>query len=409
MRGKGEGSFRKNENTGLWESRIELPSANGKRRRLTKRGKHKAPLLAYHNAKLAELREHGDLPSASPTVEAFLNRWLREKAKHVAPNTMTNYRSVATKYLIPGLGKKKVAALSPNDIRAVTNQVLKDGRSSTYALNVHRVLSTALTDAVEQGIRTTNPAKRMKAPKKGKTVLEALTLDESLRLMDHIAHEPDGARWAAALLTGVRRGEAIGLENDRVTDTLDLSWQLQRIIWQHGCGALGDDRRGKCGFKRAASCPQKHVTLPPDYEHRHVEGGLYLVRPKSDDGRRRIPLVDPLRSIIARHMSLYPHDRFVFTRPDGRPHDPSDDSAEWKAVLERAGIDKNVRLHDLRHTAVLLLRAAGVEWDVIRMILGHATIMQSMAYLPAAEADDPRLVAAMESLSMLLQPRQLEA
>ena len=404
MRGKGEGSFKKNPRTGLWESRLELPSYDGKRRRLVKRSKDKRLLLTYHNEKLRELREHGDLPTSSLTVEAYLSKWLAEKARHVSPNTMTNYRSQVRQYIIPVIGKKKLGGLTAKDVRAVHTAVRKSGGNSTYALNAHRVLSSALSDAVDEGTLTTNVAKRVKAPKRTKTKLHALTLEESIHLLEHIGtKERDGARWAIALLTGARRGEVIGLETDRVTTTLDLSWQLVRIKFEHGCD-------GKCGYKRAGSCPLRRMTdVPEDYEHRHVKGGLYLARPKSEDSWRIIPLVDPLKSILARYMAAYPSTGLVFTRPDGNPHDPKDDTAEWRRVLERAGIDKDVRLHDLRHTAVLLLRAAGVDWDVIKLILGHATIAQSMAYLPAAEANDPRMHAAMEAVSALFVPKEIEA
>jgi integrase len=409
-RGKGEGSLTGPDARGLYTSRIELPTANGERRRLTKRSKDKRALNAYHLAKIAELKEHGDLPSSSPRFETFLPHWIAEKAKKRTPNTINNYRSVTNAWLIPMLGKKKVADVTPKDIRAVTNAVLAAGNTSTYALNVHRVLSSALTFARDEGIRTTNPAKNMSAPSKSKADLQAFTALEAVTALEYILeHEPDAARWATSLLTGARRGEIIGLERDRVTDVLDLSWQLQRIVWEHGCGpvtltekkirgVVKKVRVGKCGFVRAHACPDKKLTLPPDYEHRHVEGGLYLTRPKSSDGWRVVPLVEPLRSIIHRHMEAT-DGRFVFARPDGRPHDPRDDSAAWRQVLLRSGIDKDVRLHDLRHTAVLLLRAAGVEWDVIRMILGHATIMQSMSYLPKADANDPRLRDAMEAMS----------
>lgn len=403
MRGKGEGTFTKNAQ-GLWESRLELPRRNGERRRLVKRGKNKAALLKYHNEKLRELREHGDLPTSSPTVEKYLNGWLVEKAKHRAPNTITNYRSQVKAHIIPALGRKRLDALTPKDVKDLHKAVRAAGGNSTYALNAHRVLSTALSDAVEDGLLTGNVAKRVKAPSRAKTKLQALTLVESIHLLEHIAtHERDGARWAIALLTGARRGEVIGLETDRVGDKLDLSWQLQRIKFDHGCD-------GRCGMKRGGACPDRRMTdVPEDYEWRHVKGGLYLTRPKSEDSWRIIPLVEPLLSILARHLHANPSTGLIFTRPDGNPHDPKDDTAEWRQVLARAGIDKDVRLHDLRHTAVLLLRAAGVEWDVIKLILGHATIAQSMAYLPAAEADDPRVLAAMQAVAALVNPKQIEA
>lgn len=409
---------KKNAKTGLWESRIELPSHDGRRRRLVKRSKDARALDDYHIAALNELRKYGDLPTSTPTVETFLTGWLVDKAKHVRPNTMTNYRSQVNHHIIPAIGKKRLAQLTPADVKNLHKAVIAAGGNSTYALNAHRVLSTALSDAMDEGLILTNPAKRTRAPRKVQPKLEALNLDESIRLLKHLLDsETEGARWAVSLLTGARRGEVIGLETDRVGTHLDLSWQLQRIKFTHGCGQLVPFTRedgsmgmqGACGMKSGGTCPERVTAdLPPDYEHRHVRGGLYLTRPKSTDGWRVVPLVDPLKSILERHIDDTKPGQFMFTRPDGTVHDPAQDTAEWRRVLQRSGISKDVRLHDLRHTAVDLLLAAGVPPEVVQRIVGHSNVSQTLAYSSRANAD-PRLHAAMESLATLLTPRQIGA
>jgi integrase len=88
----------------------------------------------------------------------------------------------------------------------------------------------------------------------------------------------------------------------------------------------------------------------------------------------------------------------VFAR-DGRPFDPDQVSREWRDVLARVGVDKNVRLHDLRHTAVDLLLMAGVPEDVVMEIVGHSTRATTRAY---KSRNSPRVRAAMEQLSALL-------
>ena len=60
----------------------------------------------------------------------------------------------------------------------------------------------------------------------------------------------------------------------------------------------------------------------------------------------------------------------VWCGPEGQPIDPHDDWEEWKALLAEAGITKDARLHDARHTAGTLLWEQHV--DVIQRILGHA-------------------------------------
>ena len=46
----------------------------------------------------------------------------------------------------------------------------------------------------------------------------------------------------------------------------------------------------------------------------------------------------------------------------------------FKPLLERAGLPRSVRLHDLRHTCATLLLGQGVHPKIVQELLGHATI-----------------------------------
>jgi integrase len=46
----------------------------------------------------------------------------------------------------------------------------------------------------------------------------------------------------------------------------------------------------------------------------------------------------------------------------------------FKAVLEQAGLPKNTRFHDLRHTCATLLLGQGVNPKFVQELLGHADI-----------------------------------
>lgn len=56
---------------------------------------------------------------------------------------------------------------------------------------------------------------------------------------------------------------------------------------------------------------------------------------------------------------------------------------EFKATLERAGLPRRIRIHDLRHTAATNLLAAGVDITTVQAITGHAsaaTLMDTYAH-----------------------------
>jgi len=401
VRGKGEGSIYRvpkdrTQPLKYWVAVVELPAGpDGKRRRKPIRSKSKTIVIE----ELRKLQQDkatagGDLPTSSQTVEQWFRNWLTLTGREVAPNTLAGYRSTTLNHILPAIGGVNLSKLTPAHVRRVHDHVTDGlGLSSTTALLAHRVLSLGLKAAEREGRILRNPATLVDPPRKAVAELEALTLGEALDVLEHLKDEPLGARWATSLLTGARRGEVIGLERDRVAEDLDFSWQLQRVIWEHGCG-------GRCGKSRGADCPSRRHSFPADFEHRQIDGGLFWTRPKSKAGWRIIPLVDPLRGMLEQHLS--------FTEPNlwglmfdlnGRPLDPDDDSARWRDVLKATGIEKDVHLHGLRHTAVDLLYLAGVDEDLITQILGHSTRAMSRSY--RSKADRARMLTAMESMSSL--------
>lgn len=372
MRGKGEGAVFK-DSRGLWTVTVELPSVNGARRRKTIRRKNKKDALTELAKLRKELADRGDLPTNDQTVTQWFTYWLTVKKANVRPNTYDGYRH-STKHILEAIGPVKLSKVTAAHIRRVHTHMADKGLSTTTQLLAHRTMAVSFKQAVREGRITRNPAELTDAPRKRVANITALDLEESLHVIAAVADDPDGARWITHLLTGARRGEVLGLETDRVGDTLDLSWQLQRIPLD--------------------------TEVPADFERRHLTGGLWLTRPKSKAGWRVVPLVDPLRSVLERHIAASPPNEWglVFVR-DGRPYDPDQVSREWRDVLARVGVDKNVRLHDLRHTAVDLLLMAGVPEDVVMEIVGHSTRATTRAY---KSRNSPRVRAAMEQLSALL-------
>lgn len=379
MRGKGEGSVFK-DSRGLWNGVIELPPLNGQRRRKTIRKKNKKELLEALAEAKSELRRLGDLPTKNQTVEQWFQYWLKQVAKEVRPNTFDGYQRTVNNHIIPAIGSVKLDKLTAAHIRRVHDGILAKGLSSTTALLAHRTMSVSFKIAMREGRIGRNPAKLVSAPRKATVTLEPLDLPEAIQFLAHVSRDEEmGARWATTLLTAARRGEVLGLERDRITDVLDLSWQLLRL--------KKTDTDGK-------------PDVPADYEYRHLTGGLYLTRPKSSKSWRIIPLIDPLKSILEQHIERTPENEWglVFTK-NGRPISPDADTKAWRKTLLEAGINKNARLHDGRHTAVDLLYAAGVPEDLIQEIVGHSDRATTQGYKSLRNRE--RLMGAMVQFSAL--------
>lgn len=392
-RGKGEGSVYKRASDGLWCVRIELPPGpGGKRRQKVVCRKEKKVAIAEMTKLRKELDRLGDLPTSSLTLEKWLRRWIDEIApKEIRPKSYASYKSTVDGWLIPLLGKRKIDSLSADHVREMFKEILSTPKSHALrgktdlppgtvmlgpdtAIKAHAVLSSALKTAMREGKATRNVCEMVDPPRKPKVVQGSLTALQARELLNFLTTREDCALWSAYILTGARRGELLGLEVDRVSDVLDLSWQLLRIT--------------------------DISTAPADYEYRHLQGTIYLTRPKSRSGSRHVPLVEPLKSILALHMQGKTSG-LVFTRPDGSPWDPDTATKTWAKVLKEAGMPDNVVLHGARHTAVEMMSAAGVGWDDIKDLVGHSTVQMSLDY--RSKPDQARLTAAMELNSRMLE------
>lgn len=356
-RAKGEGAVFWAESRGLWVGRVQLPpGADGKPRRKEVTSKSQAALLKKMSELRKQLEKQGDLHTRALKVDEYLDYWMREVVTPTRrPKTAASYRS-SLKWVRTGIGRMRLPDVKPEHVRRVITLMRDNGLSSTYQRNVHSVMAAAFGDAEREGRIPRNPVDLVPAPKKAVTDLHALTAKEAIDLLEVFSQSAEGTLWATYILTGARRGEVLGLQWDRVTDVLDLSWQLQRIT---------DGQQ-----------------LPDGFEYQHLTDGLYLTRPKTRAGWRIVPLVDPLASILARYKEQSATNPYglLFARPNGAPFDPDFITKQWIKIRELAGITRNVRVHDLRHTTVDLLYAAGVDEVSITAIIGHSSRVMSRAY-----------------------------
>jgi integrase len=222
-------------------------------------------------------------------------------------------------------------------------------RAPRTVRGVHTVLRHALSDAVGWQRLIRNPADRAKPPSlasiKGMPprTWSARQLDDFLA---HVADDRLAAAWRVLALTGIRRGELLGLTWEAVDlDTGRLAI-MRTLIEGKGAPRFSD--------------------------------------PKTKRGRRSVALdadtVDVLREHRDRQLDerlawgpAYQDQGLVFCREDGTPIWPRTFSRSFDHHVRDAGLPK-IRLHDLRHSHATLALEAGIHPKVISERLGHATI-----------------------------------
>lgn len=399
-RGKGEGGLTYDKAKGIWVASVELPGlwdeevGKWKRRRRTVSSKNKRVAMQKLQAVRKEV-ERGNLSSSGVTVAAWVDHWLNDIApKKISPKTLGSYRS-ALKRVKERYGDKKIGHLTPARIREMTGDVAKSHSPST-ARNLHSYLSHCLKDAVGDGLIPEHPMRHLTIPKSPSKAENAFDVDRSVTLLRWLARQIDeDTEWVdlaplfiAYLLTGARRSELLGLTPERVTDALDVQWQLQWLK--------------KADLDNASA----------DYEYEHVTRGFYLVRPKSRAGWRSYPLVEPLKSVMSRAAADVEPGALIFTRPDGEPWNPDQITKLWPQMLVAAGIEDHdpnsgtftpkadrVKLHGARHTVVDLLYMLDVPEQVISDIVGHSSRQVTRGY---RTKQSPAAERAMQEMSKLL-------
>jgi len=386
----GEGSFYWRERDQRWVATIEAGyTAKGTRRRITVTDRDEDTAWDKYMVKRKQLLTEGRAAALqkSITVQAWLTTWLDHQATVLRPNTYSGHASYVRRWIIPTIGRRPLDELTSADVRSVARAVITAGRSSTTAATVQSVLQKALRDAVIEGYMVPQAALEVPKPAKRESDRDALTLADAALVLDAASRRPDGARWVAALLQGMRQGECLGLTWDAVDfkrKRIDVSWQLQPLPY------LDRDR--------------DTFRVPDGYEARRLEGAFHLVRPKSKSGQRVIPMlpwmVEPLEAW--RQVAPPSPHGLVWPRPDGKPQTDKADRAAWYALTDEAKVrhpsGRRYVLHEARGTTATLLLAAEVDEKIITAIMGHSTILMSRAYM---SVDEEMLRGALEKVGRL--------
>jgi integrase len=386
-RGRGDGALFK-RGDGYWVGGVELaPGPDGKRRykRIVRRSRNDAV-----NA-LRDLKKDLDAGritgAPSTTVAKWLDYWQSDILPHrgVKPGTVLSYRNTIKNQIAPHLGAKRLDKLQPADIRGLYT-ALQDCVGGRAAQKADQVLRLALTAAVRDGVLGVSVMDRVDKPKHSAKPAHVFSAATSMHIIaTGLKAQGDiwGARWALGFTTGARESEILGLEWDRVDldrMIVDISWQLQRLQKEHGCGKPVEGAY-PCGMVRSSFCPGAHWKFPAGMVWRECEATLVWTRPKTKSGTRVIPLI-PAMADVLRALRVQdgpnPHG-LVFHHPDGRPITQDQDQKAWRHLLVEAKVP-HAPQHSIRHSTATLLMEAHVDSHVVQTVIGHSNIATTRGY-----------------------------
>jgi len=290
------------------------------------------------------------------TVADFLrDEWLPTIAPQLKISTYASYRANLLNHVVPRIGGRRLRDLSPGLLNNLYAELLKEGRldgqgglSRKTVKYIHTTLQRALSDAVRWQKLARNPATDASPPKVEDTSMTRTVWSASQlrKFLESLAGDPIYAPCFLAAMTGMRRGEVLGLrwqDVDFPNETLSIQQSLISVEYQ-----------------------------------------LQFTTPKTRRARRVVALDERTLAVLKGHRKAQIEEKLrfqtadqghnlVFRTWDGEPIHPDAFSKAFNKRVAATQIPR-IRFHDLRHTHATLLLQAGTNPKVVSERLGHSTV-----------------------------------
>lgn len=98
--------------------------------------------------------------AAAPTVQAYLEEWLKTYAVHCKPSTAQGYRRWLELYIYPVLGGKRLGEVGRAEVKRLIAELSGKGLKQQTIHNILMPLKESYNHAIDDGIMTTNPVAR---------------------------------------------------------------------------------------------------------------------------------------------------------------------------------------------------------------------------------------------------------
>jgi integrase len=362
-RANGEGSIYFNSSRNSWEGQFRYydeAEARPRKRKFTgksktevaKLGKDFVKAIEKDNEALRFKKKHGK------TVQEWLETWLEKFVLNkVKIKTYERYVCSTKCHIIPYIGNVNLLDLSTETIQNMLNQLIETGGKDADGLaprtvnSVRRMLIGSLRKAVDLEIIKRNPALSTMVFKTNKPKIEILSYDEidTVKFVAKNEGEVEYIVILLALTTGMRIGEIFGLH------WADIDFDKDRLMVNQTLVSTNHGYLLQPTPKTKSSCrniplPQVTIKALKTYKQWQMKEQKLL-------------------------LNKYVDEEIVIINQLGNYLDPSRFSyVTFKRILKKAGIKRNFRFHDLRHTHATFLLEKGINIKVVSERLGHSTI-----------------------------------
>ena len=278
----------------------------------------------------------------SPSVEGYLQDWLKGIAARNSPRTTERYKHTVKLFLtsLEGKATKPVTAVTAQEVENFLNQRLTSGMAPKTAIVDLKTLNTAFRRAEAYGVILKNPVSAVRPPKSESSERDVFTHEEVQALLN-AAPTVD---WQTLILMGYFLGARLG-------DCVHMKWE--NVHAEEGVIIYHQQKTGK------------KVIVPMHYH-----------------------IIDHLN-----HLSTFGTDGFlcpkIAAKGPGGKHGLSEG---FNRIVIKAGIDPMVvpgkgtrnftrrTFHSLRHSFNSVLANAGVAEEIRMKLTGHSSKEMNTRY-----------------------------
>jgi integrase len=252
--------------------------------------------------------------------------------KRYKASTIRNYEQVADDHLKPNVGSTRVLDLRRADVGRLVGRLMREGLDASTVRNALMPLRVVYRRAIAADEIAVSPVAGVELPAVEGKRLRIAPPAEAAKLL--AALKDHRAIWATAMYAGLRLGELQAL----LIEEVDLA--TGRIHVEANWDRVEQER----------------------------------VPPKSEAGRRRVPIPAVLRDYLDEYvMSLDRESGFIFGRDAETPF--AQETLRGRAARAwKAAKLNGLTPHDCRHSYASLMIAAGVNAKALSTYMGHANI-----------------------------------
>lgn len=283
--------------------------------------------------------------SSNMTLGQWVPLWLSSYKLGTIKESSFHQLELLARLIPDELKNKPLADILPMDLQKFYNSFALTF-SKSYMDKMRVMVNSLFCEAVDNGLCEKNPTRRLKVPRMSEAPREAFTFEE-VKIILAYSMGYHNARTATGiqtlLLTGLRRGELLGL---RWGDLTDKSLTVNRAVY----------------LVHNKPCVDEHQA-------------------KTVSSLRTVPL---LPELSYRLHALPRYGEYIFCTKSGSLLHPRNFSRDYDIFFqylhEAEPSVRRLSPHACRHTFATLSLLSGADIRVVQQLLGHSDIKTTARY-----------------------------